>query len=147
MRPYAAETDVTVAKSKTQIENLLAEFKATSIMMGSNQAHAVIAFEMAERRVKFLLPLPQSIEFDGRRYPMSAMEQATRTRWRALYLALRAKLEMAATGITSFESEFLSHIVLPDGQTVGKHTRPMIEAAYKSGKVTPLLPDYSGSPR
>ena len=139
MRPYADKTEVTVEKSKVQIERLLTEFKASSVMMASNADKSMIVFAMADRHVKFVLPLPQKVEFARHRNPIAALEQATRTRWRALYLALRAKLEMAATGITTFEDEFLAHIVMPDGQTVGEMTRPRIAQAYQSGEVRPLL--------
>lgn len=139
MRPYADKTEVTVEKSKVQIERLLTEFKATSVMMASNADKSMIVFAMADRHVKFVLPLPQKAEFARHRNPTAALEQATRTRWRALYLALRAKLEMAATGITTFEDEFLAHIVMPNGETVGEITRPRIAQAYESGEVRPLL--------
>lgn len=147
MKPYADKTEVTVEKSKVQIERLLTEFKASSVMMASNSDKSMIVFAMANRHVKFVLPLPQKAEFARHRNPMAALEQATRTRWRALYLALRAKLEMAATGITTFEDEFMSHIVLPDGATVGESIREPIAAMYRSGKITPLLPDYSTESR
>jgi hypothetical protein len=135
MRPYAAKTEVTVEKTKAQIEKLLTDFKATTFMTGTNQHSSMIAFSMANRNIKFTLPLPNrdSYRSQGR------FEQAMRTRWRALYIALRAKLEMAATGITTFEDEFLAHIVMPDGQTVGEMTRPRIAQAYQSGEVRPLL--------
>ena len=139
MRRYAQDTVVTVEKSKAQIERLLMDFKATAFMSATNQMQAMIIFEMAERKIKFVVPLPQKAEFQRSRNPQAAMEQATRTRWRALYLALRAKLEMAVTGITTFENEFLAHIVMPDGQTVGEITRPRIAQAYSSGEVRPLL--------
>ena len=140
MKPYAAETEVPVEKSKMQIERLLVDYKATSFMSGANATHSVIAFEMAGRRVKFTLPMPLEEDFQSRRNPRLAHEQAVRTRWRALYLALRAKLEMAATGITTFEDEFLAHIIMPDGQTVGETVKPRIQAAYDSGEVQALLP-------
>lgn len=56
---------------------------------------------------------------------------------------IKAKLEAVASSITTFEDEFLSHIVLPDGQTVGRHVKPRIAAAYESGQMTPLLPGPS----
>lgn len=138
MKPYAAKTDVTVEKSKTQIERLLAEFKADAVMMATNETKSMVVFTMSGRNVKFILPLPQRSEFSGQ-WAREQFEQATRTRWRALYLALRAKLEMAATGITTFEDEFLAHIVMPNGETVGEMTRPRIAQAYQSGEVRPLL--------
>lgn len=39
-----------------------------------------------------------------------------------------------------WESEFLAHIVLPDGSTVGDHTIPAVAAAYASGTVPAMLP-------
>lgn len=138
MNPYAAKTSVTVERSKTQIELLLKEFKASAIMMATSDERAMVVFTMADRNIKFILPLPQIADFIGQ-WKREQYAQATRTRWRALYLALRAKLEMAATGITTFEDEFLAHIVMPDGQSVGEITRPRIEQAYKSGEVRPLL--------
>jgi hypothetical protein len=141
MKPYAHNTDVTVEKSKMQIERLLKEFKASSIMTGTSTEKSMIAFAMADRHVKFVVPMPKISDFPKPRFPdpRGALERATRTRWRALYLALRGKLEMAATGITSFEDEFLAHIIMPDGRTVAEHIKPRIGAIYESGEVRPLL--------
>jgi hypothetical protein len=57
-----------------------------------------------------------------------------------LALVIKAKLEAVASGITTFEDEFMAHIMMPDGLTVGKHIKPTIAAAYASGKMIPLLP-------
>jgi hypothetical protein len=57
-----------------------------------------------------------------------------------LALVIKAKLEAVDSGITTFEDEFLAHIVMPDGQTVASHIKPGIAAAYESGTMTPLLP-------
>lgn len=43
-------------------------------------------------------------------------------------------------GITEFETEFLAHIVLPDGETVGSWMRPQLERAYAVGRMPELLP-------
>ncbi len=48
-------------------------------------------------------------------------------------------------GITSFEEEFLAHIMLPDGTTVGEHTLPQVERAYLCGKMPTLLPGLAES--
>ena len=69
-------------------------------------------------------------------------EQATRQRWRALALVIKAKMEAVESGISEFEDEFMSNIVMPDGKTVAEHARPLIESAYRSGKVTALLPGW-----
>ncbi len=76
----------------------------------------------------------------------AAWEKACRQRWRALALVIKAKLEAVETGITVFEDEFMAHIVLPDGQTVGEYIRPQIAAAYQSGSMPQLMP-YTASSR
>jgi hypothetical protein len=151
MRRFAEDTSVSVEKSRAEIEGMLMRNGATSLMAGMNPTEAVIAFEMKDRKVLFRLPLPAKNEkrfmySDGGRRMRNAAgqhkawEQACRSRWRALALAIKAKLEAVAIGITTFEDEFLAHIMMPDGMTVGQHTRPLIEQHYKSGSVGPLLP-------
>lgn len=151
MRRYAENTIVSVEKSKAEIESLLTRYGATSFMSGMNQTEAVIAFEMTNRKIMFRLVLPNKNDEQftltpGRGRQRSTdvayreWEQACRSRWRALALAIKAKLEAVAVGITTFEDEFMAHIVMPDGLTVGDHVKPKIIEAYDSGRVTPLLP-------
>jgi hypothetical protein len=64
---------------------------------------------------------------------------ASREGWRALVLAIKAKLEAVEAGITTFETEFLAHIVLPDGRTVGEHAIPKLEETLR-GEIPRLLP-------
>lgn len=148
---YAANTSVSSERSKAEIERLLTRYGATSFASGWQNDQAVIQFHMCERRVKFVLPLPSKTakEFthskrgarqEGEAYKL--WEKSTRQRWRALALVVKAKLEAVETQIASFEDEFMAHIVMPDGKTVAEHARPMIAHAYKSGKVTALLPGW-----
>ena len=154
-RRYAQDTSVSVEKSRAEIEALLNKYGATSFMSGVNQVEAVIAFEMKDRKIMFRLPLPSKTEkrfthTQGQGKPRhpedqhKAWEQACRSRWRALALAIKAKLEAVSVGITTFEDEFLAHIVLPGGMTVGQHIRPRIAQAYESGEVPALLPPPVG---
>jgi hypothetical protein len=119
-------------------------------MYGHDQTRARIGFEASGRRIAFDLPLPDKsarefthTEAKGiKRDPLDAFkhwEQACRQRWRALALCIKAKLEAVAAGITTFEDEFMAHIVMPDGMTVGQHIRPKIESAYSSQAMVPLL--------
>jgi hypothetical protein len=55
-------------------------------------------------------------------------------------LAVKAKLEVVESGISTFEDEFMPHIVLPSGQTVSEWMGPQITAAYLSGLMPPMLP-------
>jgi hypothetical protein len=52
---------------------------------------------------------------------------------------VKAKLEAVETGITTIESEFLAHLVLPDGRTVGALARPEIKRAYADGRMPATL--------
>jgi hypothetical protein len=70
-------------------------------------------------------------------------EQATRQRWRALHLVIKAKLEAVESGIVDFDSEFLAHLVLPNGRTVADEVVPMVETAYATNQMPQLLPEYS----
>lgn len=153
MASFAANTDVSVAKSRAEIENLITRYGATSTAFMSEPGRALIMFEAQNRRIVFELPLPdikdQIFAKDGRkaeRTPdkrLEVWEQACRQKWRALALVIKAKLEAVDSKITSFDDEFLAHIMMPDGLTVGKHIKPNIAAAYAGGKMVPLLPPPS----
>lgn len=149
MSRYAAQTTVSVERSKAEIEATVNRYGATGFMSGWSGKFAMIAFEMRDRRVKFVLPLPERSErrfthsTRGVRTPEAALkewEQGCRQRWRALALAIKAKLEAVEAGIAEFEDEFMAHIVMPDGQTVSQHVRPRIAHAYETGTMPPLLP-------
>lgn len=149
MGRFAENTSVSSGKSRAEIDRTLSRYGATGFMYGWSGTDAVIAFEMKGRRVKFILPLPDrgSREFThtptgkirASKQIEDAFEQAIRQRWRALALVIKAKLEAVEAGITEFEEEFLAHIVLPNGSSVGKFMIPQIEKAYKTGKMPPLL--------
>lgn len=150
MAKFAENTSVSVEKSRAEIEGLIVRYGATSTAFMNAPGRALIMFEAQRRRVVFELPLPsldeKRFERDGRgsrRSPekrMDVWEQACRQRWRALALVIKAKLEAVESGITTFEDEFLAHIMMPDGQTVGAHVKPTIENWYSGGNMQPLLP-------
>ena len=151
MAKFAANTDVPSDRSRAEIEKILQRYGAGKFMYGWDQNSAVIAFEMNERRIQFQLPLPDRESNEIKRTPSgnlrtsktqidAAYEQAVRQRWRALALVIKAKMEAVEVGITMFEDEFLAHIVLPDGQTVGRWMAPQVAHAYQTGKMPPLLP-------
>lgn len=141
---YAATTTVSVEKSRGEIERILERYGADAFMYGWNGDGAAIQFRANERHIKFELPLPGKYEkrfthsSRGPRTSDAALkewEQACRQRWRALALVVKAKLEAVEAGITVFEDEFLAHIVLPSGETVGDWMRPQVEEAYESGQM------------
>lgn len=148
---YAEKTSVSVSKTKADIEELIQRYGAEQFVSGYKDNIAVIGFAMSGRQIKFVLPLPdkQSREYwytPGRGQRRSedaahtAWEQACRSRWRALYLIVKAKLEAVDAGISTIEREFLYDIVLPDGRTAGEWMAPQIDIAYQTGQMPALLP-------
>lgn len=155
MTRYAETTTVPSERSRAEIESTLRRYGANAFSYGWDNSRAVIMFEMAGRRVRFDMPMPDHAapEFTetptGRprslKQAKDAYEQAVRQRWRALALGIKAKLEFVASGITEFEDEFLAHMVLPNGQSAGAWLRPQIARAYETGSMPPMLPAPSDS--
>jgi hypothetical protein len=129
---YAATTTVSVDKSRTEIEHTLKRYGADRFAYFTEADRAIVVFEANQRRIRFDLPILKAIDRKG--------EQLQRSRWRALLLCIKAKLESVESKIETFEEAFLAHVVLPDGLTVIQHTRERIEIAYKGGEMQALLP-------
>lgn len=152
---YAQNTSVSVEKSEGEIKNLLIRYGASQFASAWAENRALLRFKAQERLIQFVLPLPNpnSDEFvyytrgekiykdklREKSWAHDLWEQACRQRWRALALAIKAKLEAVECGIASFEQEFYAHIVLPGGKTLYEMTKGNVELAYKTGKVPPLL--------
>jgi hypothetical protein len=148
---YADRTEVPSDRSRAEIERTLRRYGATAFAYGWDHQTATVMFEIAQRRVLFRLPMPDRNAREFTHTPSrgvrrsaagaeEAYEQAVRQRWRALSLVIKAKLEAVAAGITTVEQEFLAHIVMPDGRTVGEHAVPAIAEAYDTGRMPALLP-------
>lgn len=149
MTRYASGTSVSSQASRQEIERILERYGADQFMYGWQENSAVVAFRAHDRRIRFILPLPDKNErrftehSRGQRTVEAALkewEQATRQRWRALALVIKAKLEAVESGISEFEDEFLANIMLPDGHTVGEFMRPQVAEAYRIGTMPALLP-------
>lgn len=161
MARFAEATDVSIERTRLELERLLAAYKARATAVFNSGEEAAVAFEMQDRRVLFRLrmPDPKSRELTHSKpakhnpsRPLSPgaararYDQACMRKWRALLMAIKAKLVAVDEGIETFEDAFMAHVVMPDGRTVGEHVRPRIESAYKEGKMQPLLPGPGGSP-
>lgn len=151
MTRYAEGTQVSADRSRAEIERLLVRYDATAFAYLSQTltqgAVAVILFEMRGRRIRFTLPLPT---IEQQRYTpagrvrttaqqKTALEQATRQRWRALALIVKAKLEAVESGVSTFEAEFLAQTVLPTGATVSEWLEPQLDEAYRTQRLPRLL--------
>jgi len=145
---FATETSVSCEKSRAEIETILGRYGAERFGYMTEPERAQIVFHAHNRSVKFTLPLPNREDFrmtperNLRRDDAETRkhwEQACRQRWRALALVIKAKLEAVECGIAVFEEEFLAHIVLPNGQTVGAWAIPRIAESYATGAPMPTL--------
>lgn len=157
MPSYAQNTDVSIDRSKAEIEHTLERFGATGFMSGwdSEKNTAMISFRLRGRYMRFRLDLPdpndqafiyKKINQTAYREKRTAVqaravwEQACKERWRALSLLIKAKLAAIESGVVSLDDEFLASVLLPDQRTVGEWMQPQVQQAYASGHMPPLLP-------
>lgn len=132
---YAEKTKVPIYRSQAEIQKLLSKYGASAFAFAGNKTLAVIQFEMKNKRIKFSLPLPDESKFKSQ----TLFEQKCRSQWRGLVLCIKAKLECVEAGITTFEQEFMPHIMLPNGKTVGDVVLPEIESSYQNREMPLLL--------
>lgn len=152
---YATDTSVSVGKSKEEIETMISRSGGHRFASLTEPGRAVVSFELAERRIQFELVLPHRDTFAvrhvrGKRVASDAdrqqreWEQACRSRWRALALAIKAKLVAVGAGVETLEQAFLAHVVVPTAEGArqfGDVARPALEQAYSKGRLPPLLGD------
>lgn len=151
---YAATTSVPVEQSRAEVEKVLSRWGAISFAYGWDQDRSLVEFTTHNRRVRFVLPLPDRKDPEFTQYkrgewgsvyqrtPDAAAklwEQACRQRWRALVLVIKAKLEAVEVGISEFEQEFLANIVTFDGRTVGQVLVPQLDMVVAQGPME-LMP-------
>lgn len=136
---YAEKTRVPIDQSKAEIEKILAKYGASSFGYVTKAQGAVVMFEVHKRRIQFTLPLPEYPSDNATNRDISDHQQLCRSKWRSLVLCIKSKLESVSSGITTLEQEFMAHIVLPSGVTVGQVMIPQIEKSYETNKMPPLL--------
>lgn len=156
MKKYAENTTVPAERSRSEIETVLHRYGASGFLSGWTATSAFIMFELHERRIKFILPMPDRNDVSivkmraggWKDAPKSVQEeryqQEIRRRWRSLSLAIKAKLEIVTSGIATLEEEFMAHVVLPNGKTVGEEISPQLEIAYQTKQMPPLLGSGAG---
>lgn len=160
MTGFAKHTSVDVYRTKAEIEKVITRYGATQFIQGwedeTGILKAVVQFKMNDRYIKFVIDMPSKNDSrfhltPGRKtkrspdHAFKSWEQSIRQKFRALLLVIKAKLESVESGISEFESEFLAHILLPDGKTVGQHMIPQIAESYKNKKMPLMLPDLRGN--
>jgi len=146
---YAIRTNVPIEQSQAEIGEVLRHAGASQLCTGWSPVAAFLAFSIAGRNIKLIVPMPPPTVFEetpsGRkRSPKQreqAQQQAQRQRWRALMLIVRAKIEAIEIGASTLEREFLADLVLPSGATVVEQLVAQgLERALNDASV-PLLPE------
>jgi hypothetical protein len=127
---YAKDTKVPVNRSRDEVEKLLDKVGASSVASMRDSDSAAVAFRIAGRNYVMRLPFPADANGTG--------EQEKRVRWRALALLVKAKVVAIQSGISTPETEFLAHALLPTGQTLGEHLDEHPDQLTTSGRL--LLP-------
>lgn len=149
---YASGTEVSTDRSLAEIRTTLRRYGASSFAFGEEAGWAMIGFAANNRKVRFALQLPDPDDAQFTRTPTgksrtasaadAAYEAAVRQVYRVFAFVIKAKLEAVESGLVTFDREFLAHLVLPGGQTVGDAVEDNVRAAYETGQVPALLPDY-----
>jgi uncharacterized protein (DUF2342 family) len=115
---YARRTTVKPERTRGQIEALLKKAGAAHFGYTSGPGRAQIAFASADRRIKFVIPIPT-------KGSKAAIESEERRRWRSLLLSIKGKLVGIEDGVETFEEAFLAHVVTESGMTVMEAVRKM----------------------
>jgi len=134
-RSYAKRTTVSPDKSRDEIRRIVNGYGAERYATLDEPGRAVVMFEAHERRVRFVLPLPTRAECRS----LADFEGRTRQRWRALTLAIKAKLESVQSKIETFEEAFYAHVVMPNGATLYEQTHEQLARQIATKGYQPLL--------
>lgn len=126
VRRFAEQTKVPIARSKAAVEQLLAKRQASEFGTYTDPKGSHVSFRVEGLFVRISVPMPDGDEREARR------------RWRSILLALKAKFDAVDSEISTLEQEFMAHIVVADGQTVGEHLLPRLAAALTAGKMPRL---------
>lgn len=156
-RRFAADTSVSTDRSIAEIRTIVRRYGATEFAHMESDEQAAVTFTMRGRRILFRLtmPSPQDKAFTktdtGRDRSVTAAEaaweQSCRSRWRALALVIKAKLEAVEVGIVVFEDEFLANTIMPGTNvTIGEGVREKVALSFHQESATPLL-SYFGGPQ
>lgn len=147
---YAASTEVPAERTRMEIERTLTRYGAQEFAYGWQGDRALIGFRIGTRQIRFILPLPDraapEFRLTSRGKPRCdsererLWEQATRQRWRALLLVIKAHLEAVECGILTLEEAFLPQTVLPSGATVSQWLEPQMGRVLELREMPALLP-------
>ncbi|MBC5823323.1 MAG: hypothetical protein GIW99_10220 [Candidatus Eremiobacteraeota bacterium] len=138
---YAEGTSVPEYQSQMELQRVIARFGADQYVYGEGPGMVQVGFRARNRLVRFYLPMPVKSSRYGDPYnTLTGVERERRRRWRCLILLVKGKLTAVEDGIASFDTEFLPHMVTPNGRTIGEELVPQLDAMMASGRVPALMP-------
>jgi hypothetical protein len=149
-RRYAEGTTVPTEKSRAEIETLVIRYGADAFGYMMIDGHAEIQFRFRGMQIRFNLKLPikgsKEFQYTPAKHIHRSIEQqhlawdmACRQKWRAMALAVKAKLASVDSGIATFEEEFFAYVVDPvTNRTAYEIVYPQLKASYESDEPIPL---------
>lgn len=128
-----------VAKSQEDIRRILLKYKASGVQFSEDWEKRMLLIRFIypiagnPHIVLFKVPIPKadSLTPSGRRRKASALQilqaQHERGVWRAVYWAIKSRMEAVEFGIETFEEAFLSHFEVPGtNKQVGEFIIPKL---------------------
>jgi len=147
MGRYAENTKVSLERSQEEIKRVLRKYDADKFGIMEEKTQAHLMFEFRGLLIQMTVKFPDREEFKctptgnprAETAIKTAWDQAVKQRWRALNLAVKAKLEAVEVGISTIEQEFMAFIMMPDGKNLSDHLLPEIRQIASTGKMPKLL--------
>ncbi len=157
-RKFAEGTTVNAGRTKGEIEDMLtsrgieqfgslADKKSATVMFSYRGLTYKITIDLPDREdQKFSTYMRGSIRYEREPHVADKLwSDEVNRKWRALAAVIKAKLIAVDEGITTFEDEFLSHIVTDNGDTLGARMIPQVKAAALEGRMPSALALPGGS--
>lgn len=135
---YIRGASMSCAATQTEIRDLLLGAGAYAFQCSSDDGQARVAFRSGGHQFQMAVTVSTGRAAATRRAQETetahvASQNALRQGWRQLSALIRAKVEAVASGIVSFDEEFLAYMLLPGRGSVFRATAPAIAAAYAVG--------------
>ncbi|MEN6536483.1 MAG: hypothetical protein ABFD89_22700 [Bryobacteraceae bacterium] len=146
MGKYASNTGVSVERSQEEVKKVLRRYGADAFGVYERAGLGSVQFEISGLTIQITVPLPDpkakqftATPTTGRKRSSSAAwaayEQEVKQRWRALLLAIKAKLEAVECHISTIDKEFMPYVVMPDGKCLADHLLPQLHKAVSEGRM------------
>ena len=139
MKAYQ-QSSTPVAKSQEDIRRILSKYKADGVQFSEDWTKMLLMIRFlytvgkVQYSVLFKVPIPKAeTQSNAGRVRKSSQilklqEQYERGIWRAVFWAIKSRMESVDFGIESFEEAFLSHFEIPGTtQQIGELLLPRLE--------------------